>query len=168
MGPLLVRGMMWVPLGEGRVGPLLVRGMVWVPLGEGRVGPLLVRGMVWVPLGEGRVGPLLVRGMVWVPLGEGRVEPLLSEQWKGQRCSGLLYSQVYVVRLRPVLTISISYCWSIALEINKSVAMALPRSKSYNKYIIAVPWVGQYGEIFSSRVAVLALPVVGPILPPLN
>ena len=26
------------------------------------------------------------------------------------------------------------------------------RSKSYNKYIIAVPWVGQYGEIFSSRV----------------
>ena len=50
----------------------------------------------------GRLSGLLVRGMVWVPLGEGRVGPLLSEQRRGQRCSGLLYSQVYIVRLRPV------------------------------------------------------------------
>ena len=29
------------------------------------------------------------------------------------------------------------------------------RSKSYNKYIIAVPWVGQYGEIFVLRLCIV-------------
>ena len=38
----------------------------------------------------------------------------------------------------------------------------------YNKSIIALTIVGQYGKIFSSRASVLALATLGPILPSLE
>ena len=92
------------------------------------MGPLLVRGMMWVPLGGGRVGPLLVRGTVWVPLGEGRVGPPLKKMKINKICCHGTAVQSHIINI-----------------------------------IIAVPWVGQYGEIFSSRVAVLARPQGGTI-----